>query len=190
MPAGRTCRACGAPLGGDVRWCLRCYAPAYAYSPRAPLHRGDFVDTLRPSGPDVPHWSRWEKGATSFGPVGRVVATLVVAACIVSSLMSAFFIGALGALLAGSILLRDIWKRDWIVPGEPTLAPLPDRPPVERAEEAPPAVAHIVFRCMTWAAVIALSIAFAYGPITAKAIAMALGTLLAFAWFVRSFLSR
>ena len=35
MTAPRTCRACGAPIAGNVRWCLRCYEPARELTPRA-----------------------------------------------------------------------------------------------------------------------------------------------------------
>ena len=45
MTAPRTCRACGAPLAGNVRWCLRCYEPARELTPRASVWEpGTFVD--------------------------------------------------------------------------------------------------------------------------------------------------
>ena len=73
MTAPRTCRACGAPLHGDVRWCLHCYEPARELTPRAAVWaQGEFVDNPIHTGGPVPHWSRWEKTATTFGPWGRI----------------------------------------------------------------------------------------------------------------------
>jgi hypothetical protein len=51
-------------------------------------------------------------------------------------------------------------------------------------------LAEVIFRCLVWAAVVALSIAFAYGPTEAKAVALMLGTFMVFAWYVRRILSR
>ena len=86
MTAPRVCRACGAPLTGDVRWCLRCYEPARELTPRAAVwDPGTFVDAPTVRGPSVPHWSRWEKTSTTFGPIGRVAWTCVVVAFLLSS---------------------------------------------------------------------------------------------------------
>ena len=62
--------------------------------------------------------SRWRKGTTTFGPVGRVSWTVVVVALPVFVL--AF--GGIGGLVFCAVwcgviapmALRDIWKKDWI----------------------------------------------------------------------------
>jgi hypothetical protein len=73
MPVARTCRACGAPLPPDLRWCERCFAPVTLYSPRERLHEpGTFVGSPIH---DV-RTSRWRAGPTSFGPVGRIAWTV------------------------------------------------------------------------------------------------------------------
>ena len=32
MPIGHLCRACGAALPADLRWCTACYAPTTAFA--------------------------------------------------------------------------------------------------------------------------------------------------------------
>src|SRR6266540_2903984 len=76
VTASRNCSRCGMPLPSDVRWCGQCLQSVRELTPRAPVHRGDFVDVPHHTGPNVPHWSRWEASATTFGPVGRIGWTL------------------------------------------------------------------------------------------------------------------
>ena len=77
MPVGPLCRSCGASLPPDIRWCTTCYTPVALYTPRDPLHEpGVFVGIPT----HTPRTSRWRSGPTSFGPVGRIVCTLAVAA--------------------------------------------------------------------------------------------------------------
>jgi hypothetical protein len=86
MPPPRTCRACGADLPTDVRWCSRCYEPVREFSPRAPIHRGDFVDRPIHERANVPRWSRWEESATTSGPWGRLVATVLLVSTLLPAL--------------------------------------------------------------------------------------------------------
>ena len=131
------------------------------------------------------------RGATSFGPVGRLVATAIVLWLLVATIMTAFFLSILGMLLASVVLLRDIWKRDWIVPEEHDLpSPPADRAAEVVAREEPRTTAQTVWRWTAYAAVVTLGATFAYGPVPAKATAMALATLVGFTWFLRGFLSR
>jgi len=128
MTAPRTCRACGAPLHGDVRWCLHCYEPARELTPRAAVWaQGEFVDNPIHTGGPVPHWSRWEKTATTFGPVGRVIATVVAALWVLgaaggSPLTLIFVLPVVG------VVIRAIWAKGWAVPYvevvSPPLAPV------------------------------------------------------------------
>ena len=73
VTASRTCRSCGAELPGVVRWCTRCYEPVRELTPREPVWAaGEFVDQPIVRSGAVPHWSRWEKSATTFGPSSTV----------------------------------------------------------------------------------------------------------------------
>lgn len=69
MPIGHLCRACGAALPADLRWCTACYAPTTAFAARPRLHEpGTFV------GPPMRDHktSRWRAGPTTMGPLGRI----------------------------------------------------------------------------------------------------------------------
>src|SRR5262245_37696280 len=116
MTASRVCRACGADLAGNVRWCLRCHEPVRELTPREPVWRdGEFVDQPVHTGGAVPHWSRWEKSATTFGPAGRltitVVAVLWLLSAAIRSPLTLLFV--LPLMIA---LIRSVWQRGWVVP--------------------------------------------------------------------------
>ena len=116
MTAPRICRACGAPLSGDVRWCLRCYEPARELTPRAAVWEpGSFVDAPTVSGPSVAHSSRWEKSVTTFGPVGRIGWTCVVALFVLSSATGSPLL-LLFELPIAVVVLRGVWAKGWVVP--------------------------------------------------------------------------
>jgi hypothetical protein len=127
MPAPRTCRACGAPLLPDVRWCGRCHEPVCEFSARAPLHDGDFVAMPRHTGGAAPHWSRWGKDATTFGPRGRVGITATLVLFLVIGAFTQFLLLWLVEVIVGAWILKDVWRPAWVVPGEDAQArrPLP-----------------------------------------------------------------
>jgi hypothetical protein len=105
MPIGTTCRACGAALPPDLGWCARCYTPVTTFAARPPLHEpGTYVGVPRP---DV-RASRWRGGATSMGPVGRIVTTAVL-----------FLLLPWWAL---ALPLRSVWRRTRVHPGAPPTA--------------------------------------------------------------------
>ena len=121
MPVGRDCRACGAPLPPDLRWCGRCLTPVALYAAREPLHEpGTFVGAITPAA----RTSRWRGGATSFGPVGRIASTLVLLASFpwwgVANLNPLVLFAALAWLVAAMIFLRSIWKPERIVDDRPS----------------------------------------------------------------------
>src|SRR5207249_2997077 len=105
----RVCRACGATLPPDVRWCLQCQARVIDFSPRPRQLPAQVGAVVEPG----PTYSRWRAGTTTFGPVGRILATLLV-----------LLLGPWGAVSAGTIVilpawtavavivLRQIWKRE------------------------------------------------------------------------------
>jgi|SRR5918992_2455320 hypothetical protein len=121
MPVGSVCRSCGASLSGDVAWCARCLAPVKTFARRPPLHDpGTYVGRPEPEA----RTSRWQAGPTTFGPAGRIVSTLVVAAMFPwwgLGGFNPFFLWALmGWLLAGGVFLRSIWRPAPVGPREPT----------------------------------------------------------------------
>lgn len=117
MTAPRTCRACGAPIGGDVRWCLRCYEPVRELTPREPQLPP--LPTVRQPTPE-PVTSRWRRGPTTFGPVGRILLTAILALFAPwhglvgfgSALGPLTLWYLLGYTLVAVLLLRHIWRRE------------------------------------------------------------------------------
>jgi hypothetical protein len=71
----------------------------------------------------APTASRFRKGTTTFGPVGRISWTLVI---VVLPIFVVVFGGIAGILFfvawcggIAPLALRDIWKKDWVyVPGQ------------------------------------------------------------------------
>ena len=96
-----SCSSCGAALRAETAWCGQCFAPAGPRPHAVP----------QPPAGARPAYSRWASGPTSFGPVGRVLLTLLV--LLVEYWLYRFNI--LGFLvvtvLAVPLVLRDIWKR-------------------------------------------------------------------------------
>ena len=68
--------------------------------------------------------SRWRAGPTSFGPVGRIVSTLVLAALFpwwgIAGLNPLALWAMMGWLIAAAIVLRSIWKPERIVDDGPS----------------------------------------------------------------------
>jgi hypothetical protein len=139
MPSPRACRACGKVLLPDLRWCPVCYEPITEFAARAPLHRGDFVGSPIPTGGHIPHWSRWEKSATTFGLIGRVVATMLLLVTLLPAITSGGFMYLIAFPIAAAVVLNAVWAKGWVVPDEPDLPPLPasevGQPPLTRGEQ-------------------------------------------------------
>ena len=195
MPAARDCTNCGARLSGDVRWCGLCAAPVRELTPRARLHRGDFVGIPIATGGHRPHWSRWEKSATTFGPWGRIVATGIffLTALLIVGLGNFLFILAFALMIVP--VLGAIWATGWVVPDEPDLSQPIEQDRLERERtkslvvEDPPTLAQRIWRVGMWALGLGLVLVIAYGPLQARAVALALGAILGFLWFWRCFLA-
>jgi hypothetical protein len=65
----------------------------------------------------VPHWSRWEASATTFGPLGRVGWTIAIAfigfnAVFHNPLMIVFLVPV------ALTLVHALWRPGWVVPTE------------------------------------------------------------------------
>jgi hypothetical protein len=77
------------------------------------------------TGGSVPHWSRWEKSATTFGPVGRVATTVVAVLWLlgaaVNSPLTLIFV-----VPVASVALHAIWAKGWVVPGDEPATPPSD----------------------------------------------------------------
>jgi hypothetical protein len=89
--------------------------------PRERLHEpGTFVGSITPT----VRTSRWRAGPTSFGPVGRIVSTLVLAALFpwwgIAGLNPLALWAMMGWLIGAAIVLRSIWKPERIVDHGPS----------------------------------------------------------------------
>jgi hypothetical protein len=188
MPSPRICRLCGKALLPDLRWCPQCYEPVVEFAARAPLHHGDFVGPPIHERGHVPHWSRWEKSATTFGPWGRLVATAVL----FLTLMPAAAWGGVIYLVTfpffAALVLRGIWAKGWVVYDEPEVPTLP----VVVTPRAPEPLTGPMqaFRIARWSLGLTAILLFAYGPVPAKAIVMGLAAIVLPWWFFRGVMDR
>jgi hypothetical protein len=92
------------------------FAPrTFEPAPYQGLHRRD----RDPAG----YWSRWEKSATTFGPAGRVVATVIALMMAAGSLSSGAFLLAPLSLIGVGYLVKEIWRTGWVIPGNPWTRP-------------------------------------------------------------------
>jgi hypothetical protein len=119
---------------------------------------------------NIPRWSRWAASATTFGPWGRVVATVLVFAVLLSGLLLNGVFSLLAFPIAAAILLRDIWAKGWVVPdadrGDRGTRPVASpETRVVKTEREPIAVTDAI----RWTSVLAGIAAFTYGPIEVKA---------------------
>jgi hypothetical protein len=122
---------CGAALPEGALACGLCHRPARVAEPGAPDVAGDGQPSpngFLPAPPRAPRadpragYSRTAKGVTSYGPLGRAVATALVL------LPPTFFWLVGGAALlvpivmwlviAVPLVLRDVWKRERVAAPE------------------------------------------------------------------------
>lgn len=133
----QTCATCGAHVTDDLEWCNQCYSelhaapvPASVEAPAEPERPLWVRSNIGPPPVKIsPEFSRWRAGATSFGPIGRVLLTLGVLLMLVVGypLMRGlvFAVGGMDipgvgfialyacvALPAGVYLLSRVWKRE------------------------------------------------------------------------------
>lgn len=67
-----------------------------------------------PAQPVQPVYSRWRGGSTSFGPAGRILATVLVVGIGLGLLLVDPLSGIVWLVIAGPIALPSIWKRERI----------------------------------------------------------------------------
>ena len=115
------CESCAATLASGAVWCGQCFAPTAARSrgfersvmdePVTMANRQEAPVAELPKA--VPH-SRWRGSATTFGPVGRVVASLLLLLPLWFFWEEQLFAWQ-GIVIWGVFLmpwaLRDIWRR-------------------------------------------------------------------------------
>jgi hypothetical protein len=78
---------------------------------------GEFVDQPVHTGGSVPRWSRWEGTATTLGPWGRIVLTIVLLATLPLASMFGMFMYVIWFPVIAVVGLRGIWAKGWVVPG-------------------------------------------------------------------------
>jgi hypothetical protein len=79
---------------------------------------GEFVDQPVHTGGAVPRWSRWEGSATTLGPWGRIVLTVVLLATLPVAGMFGMFMYVMWFPVIAVVGLRGIWAKGWVVPAE------------------------------------------------------------------------
>lgn len=135
-------------------WCLRCYEPVRQLTPAEPqlpvVHRvPSDDDRLR---------SRWKAGPTTFGPIGRIVVTVLVLAFAPTSLGNPLTLVVYlpAYLVIAAKILRSTWRKDLVA--TPTrLVSEPERP--EPVREPVP-TSTIVSWCVLLAVMVGVAIAW------------------------------
>lgn len=119
------CPTCGASLPANATWCGQCFAPRAAgnlpATARFPGMPGAATVQSTPLPPPVVR-SRWRKTQTTFGPVGRVIATVCLIVpfliMLIGGIIGDFF--ALGGAAIWLVVIlpwgmRDVWKAGQVV---------------------------------------------------------------------------
>jgi hypothetical protein len=124
MSVMERCGRCGALVSGDQEWCGQCFAPVAPATASEATVRGALMGsvasgTIKPAEPDpIPVYPRWRGGPTSFGPVTKMILTVLVAGlgwvvyksfAMVNGPMVIADIAVY--VLLPSLFLRQIWKR-------------------------------------------------------------------------------
>ena len=71
----------------------------------------------------MPHWSRWEKTATTFGPWGRIGMTAALLATLPAAGAFGMFLYVIWFPVIAIVGMRGIWARGWVVPGASPRSP-------------------------------------------------------------------
>jgi hypothetical protein len=117
-------------------WCLRCYAPVRHLTPREP--QLPTIQFLAPK--EAVPTSRWHRGATTFGPAGRLTITAVVLLLAPwSTNPMALFVLWPAYLAIAVAVLRSTWRKDFVEAAPTGPEPIPLGPPVEPVRTPVPA---------------------------------------------------
>jgi hypothetical protein len=143
----------------------------------SPIHEGG----------QIPHWSRWEATATTFGPWGRIVATALVVLTLIPAIAFNGFIYAITFPFVATILLREIWAKGWYVPESGS----PEHPERTRPESSlpkrPESQTISVSTIIRWGLVLAASVALAYGNDGIKTAVVSFATIWLLVWLWTGF---
>jgi hypothetical protein len=129
------CSTCGASISAEAEWCGQCYAlpggtSSGSTAGRSPGQPTAHAATGLAAGPSImapdrgaptlaPTMvkTRWRKTGTTFGPVGRLIATVALVVPFLVFVVVGIFTGGFtiaGAVIWGFIImpwgLRDTWK--------------------------------------------------------------------------------
>jgi hypothetical protein len=111
-----SCQSCGAALTPASQWCGQCYAVVGA-APAAQTSVQQTRPLATASLPPTMLKTRWKKTGTTFGPLGRIIATLALVVPFLVFVALAILTG--GLILAAPVIwgfvimpwgLRDTWK--------------------------------------------------------------------------------
>ena len=129
----RTCPQCGAHATDELEWCNQCYEALPTENAATEPDAGSPLwvrsNVGRAEIKVAPEFSRWRGGATSFGPVGRVLMTLGVFVLLVVGypVLRGLVFTVVGidvpgsgfvlmyvcvAIPSGAYLLSRVWKRE------------------------------------------------------------------------------
>jgi hypothetical protein len=138
VPSPRTCRECATPLPTNVRWCSMCGAGVRDFAPRE-FQASPYVAPI-----DARAYSRWQKGATTFGSAGRlgVTAMMVVLGVGVTAMLfriawpfALWFLS--GWAMLGGVVLRHTWQAEPVPAGTSEGIPILHRTRVRIAAHSP-----------------------------------------------------
>lgn len=113
MSVRRTCPSCGASNPVAAEWCLICHErfPEPEEEAAAPGFAPPDAHPEVPMLSDL-QWSRWRKTSTTFGPIGRILATIVVCIIPVLWLGSTLFpMAIVWIVTVWPFALRSIWQK-------------------------------------------------------------------------------
>ncbi|PRY14181.1 hypothetical protein [Kineococcus rhizosphaerae] len=106
---GVRCARCERSLTAGDRWCPLCFTPAPAATFAGPVatHRSDDV----PRAARVEYrQSRWTGSSVTFGPVGRIVLTLLLLAAVPLAFRFQWVVGVIWTFVLVPWALRDVWR--------------------------------------------------------------------------------
>jgi rhodanese-related sulfurtransferase len=183
-----------------VSWCLRCYEPVRQLTPRErplpPLAEVEEPPEWVPRSPlrglEPPVYSRWRAGPTTFGPVGRIVLTLLLAVAFPWGALTTFdplrLWGMLGYGVVAALVLRSAWRKERVPDRRPgPLTSLRERVARRAPALARPVDARVLVICAAAVAVAAAVFAWlrldGFAPYATLAALGAVGLGLFIAWF-------
>jgi hypothetical protein len=73
------------------------------------------VGSLQPTGPSQPHWSRWTRTATTYGPFGRLLLTALLIASVALSVAIGNLLYLLMVPVVAWVFVPAIWAKGWVV---------------------------------------------------------------------------